>query len=457
MQKKPQTVEAVLFIDEQGSICTQMLYPEFEALLDGVVNMPHYAQKQVRMVHLSINSHLRIRSIVCFLLDFDACGRPDNSWNIPLQHLAERAGRGPDLGAGPIRLVCRSQCPVSWHQGHLWDPEMAPGKSLLVLLKEAIKRNTLGILVDNDVAEALSSAHLQVSDEGQWLRAEAADSAANAERLLAQKSNLEQRAKAAQLIKHQRLRITSLTQRYEEELAKLKLANADHHQQLLDKALTAEESLQQQIELNSTLKVQLAIQAASFQSAREELTEQLNQRERSDKAATGALHSQYESEVQARITAAVVEYKEQIAQRAKQLKQARELEAKLGAENQRLQTELNEVASQTGEQILERLAKLGVVFVVYHPGAGHLTIPLKDITHYQRNTMAYVAAKCFVAEEQYCQWLAHYQKPTCVAQLSSGERCALPVERIDSPSRFVAGESNCCARHMASSRLQTVG
>ena len=39
MQNKPQMVEAVLFFNERG-ICKEMLFPEFEAMLDGVVNMP---------------------------------------------------------------------------------------------------------------------------------------------------------------------------------------------------------------------------------------------------------------------------------------------------------------------------------------------------------------------------------------------------------------------------------
>ena len=97
-----------------------------------------------------------------------------------------------------------------------------------------------------------------------------------------------------------------------------------------------------------------------------------------------------------------------------------------------------------------------MVFVVYHPGAGHLTIPLQDVARYQDNPMAYAAAKCFVSEAQYRQWLNHYQSPTCEAQLPSGERCAIPIDRVDTASRFVIGDSNCCARHKNSSRLRTV-
>ncbi|HSX69673.1 MAG TPA: chromosome partitioning protein ParA, partial [Pseudomonas sp.] len=49
-----------------------------------------------------------------------------------------------------------------------------------------------------------------------------------------------------------------------------------------------------------------------------------------------------------------------------------------------------------------------------------------------------------------------YQQPTCEACLPSGERCAMPIDRVETPSRFVVGESNCCARHKAGARLRTV-
>ncbi|MOA39037.1 hypothetical protein D3C78_1607830 [compost metagenome] len=123
----------------------------------------------------------------------------------------------------------------------------------------------------------------------------------------------------------------------------------------------------------------------------------------------------------------------------------------------RLRLECEALEGQSGQLMLERLAQLGVVFVVYHPGAGHLTIPLADIARYQDNPLAYAAAKCFVSESQYRQWLLHYQQPTCDATLPNGERCSMPIDRIEAPSRFVAGESNCCPRHRAGGRLRTAG
>lgn len=454
MQNKPQIVEAVMFFNERGGICKEMLFPEFEALLDGVVGMPEFADQQMRVAFVMINPRLMIRAAVFFYLDFDEKGAPDKGWNIPLQHLAERAGRGPDLGAGPIRLACRSQCPVSWHQMHLWDPSLAPGKNDLVLLRDAAKRNKLGLLVEDESIQSLAPERLQMASDDKWY---ASDPSKEGATKAAEKVDHEHRLKTAQLIKQQRLRISSLSQQHEEELAKYKLANEERNNSLQAQIHDLHRALRQQEELNTTLKTQLAEQAASLQASREEMTLQLREVEQHGRSESDVLRMQFESEMQAKVASAVVEYKEQVVLRDVELAYRNEQEAQSQEEIARLKRECDALARQGGEQILERLAKLGVVFVVYHPGAGHLTIPLQDIASYQDNPMAYAAAKCFVSEVQYRHWLAHYQQPTCEASLTNGGRCAIPIDRVDSPSRFTLGDSNCCARHKASSRLRTVG
>ncbi|MNZ70617.1 hypothetical protein D3C78_889610 [compost metagenome] len=169
------------------------------------------------------------------------------------------------------------------------------------------------------------------------------------------------------------------------------------------------------------------------------------------------LRAQFEQEAQARINAALLESQERLARQEAQLASQARQEEQLRAELSQVVGERDRLAREGGEQILERLAGQGVVFVAYHPGAGHLTIPLQDMGAYQRNPQAYAAAKCFVSEVQYGQWLAHYQQSSCVAQLPSGNRCNMPIDRVDSPSRFVGGESDCCARHRSSARQRTLG
>ena len=96
-----------------------------------------------------------------------------------------------------------------------------------------------------------------------------------------------------------------------------------------------------------------------------------------------------------------------------------------------------------------------MTFMVYHPGAGHLTIPLQDMARYQQNPLAYAAAKCSVSEGLYESWVQHYLQPVCIATLTSGERCNMPLDKVEAPGRFVIGESNCCARHQSQDRLRT--
>lgn len=453
IQNKPQMVEAVMFFSEHGGICKEMLFPEFEALLDGVVNMPDYADKQMRVVYTLINPRLMIRAAVFFLIDFDDNGQADTGWNIPLRHLAERAGRGPDLGAGPIRLACRSQCPVSWHQMHMWDPNLAPGHNDLALLRDAAKRNNLGLLVDDEPAQAVATERLQMVSEDKWY---APDPAKDVADKLAARIDQEHRLKTAQLIKQQRLRITSLGQQHEEELAKFRLASEEKLKALQREIHELHQALRQQEELNSNLKAELTGQGEKSRTVREEMVRKLRALERHGRTEADILKTQFDGEMQARIAAAVAEYKEQIAIRDVELAYRSEQESQFQEEVRRLTAERDSYASEGGEQILERLAKLGLVFVVYHPGAGHLTIPLGDIARYQENPLGYAASKCFVSEEQYRQWLSHYQQAVCEALLPSGEPCGMPIDRIDTPSRFVVGESNCCTRHKTANRLRTV-
>ena len=202
--------------------------------------------------------------------------------------------------------------------------------------------------------------------------------------------------------------------------------------------------LARQEQLNVDLKVQQQNQADQFQQAREEFAQQLRSAERDGRSETELLRDQFEVEMQARIAAVVAEQQQRLAALQAELDAQREREARQQQEVERLR--------QNQLRGIERLAGLGVMFVVYHPGTGHLTIPLAEIGRYQDDPEAFVAAKCLVSPEHYRDWLAHYQQPTCSARLPSGERCAMPIDRIDTPSRFVRGESSCCARHQAKVR-----
>lgn len=360
LQNKPQMVEAVMFFTDQ-KISKQMLYPEFEAVLDGMVNMPEYIDQQVSAVYVLINPRLLVRSLVFFYIDFDEQGAADRSWNIPLRQLAERAGRGPDLGAGPIRLACRSQASVPWHRMHLWDPELSPKNNHLLMVRDAVRSNSLGLLADEAHEPFVATERLKVAAEERWESASQMDASVTA---LEREKDQEQRQKAAQIIKQQRLRISGLETQYEAQLTKLRV--------------------QQQSEL--------------------------------------------------------AQHQQNYAQLKQQLIQQKTL-------NAQLQQQLQEQAGHSSEQVLERLSRTGVVFVACHPGVGHITIPLQDVTFYLQQTMQYVAKKCAVTEDQYLDWLAHYEDPICTAKLDGDTLCGLPLGRESVPGSFMAGESDRCSKH----------
>lgn len=450
MQIKPQTVEAVLFFND-GGICKEMLYPEFEAILDGIVNLPEYADQQMRAVYVLVNARLQIRAAVFFYIDFNDDGSADSGWNIPLRSLAERSGRGPDLGGGTIRLACRSQCPVSWQQMHLWDPELTSGNNHFAMLRDRITRNQLGLLVEEEVPQAVPTDRLQVVAEETWYApTQVAAAAAHKEKL-----QQEQRLKAAQLIKQQRARIASLEQLREADVAKLRALATDQQERLQQENQTLQERLRQQEELVADLQAQLIGQTDSFRKHREELSQQLRMLERNGRSEAEAARAAFASETQTQVEAAVAEFKEQIAIRDVELAYRNELDTQLQEEIEQLKQARDKLLENSAERVLEQLSGQGVKFVAYHPGAGHLTIALQDVGTYQKNPLAYVATKCAVSEEQYRQWLQHYQEPSCVAKLSSGERCAMPLDKMDSPARFVVGATNCCARHQTRGRLRT--
>jgi len=94
---------------------------QFEALCEGDDALGGMSGK-VFMAYVVANRHQYIQALVFFTLPLDEDGYCLDGWRLPLQRLANTAGRGPNLGGGRIRLACHSQCSISWHQDSLWEP-----------------------------------------------------------------------------------------------------------------------------------------------------------------------------------------------------------------------------------------------------------------------------------------------------------------------------------------------
>lgn len=435
--------EAVLFI-QQNRITREMLYSEFEAVLDGFVPMPDLAGENAQAVFLRINKKLCITAAVFFTISFDSQGNADKRWNIPLQQLSENSSKGPDLGSGSIRLACHSQCCIAWHQQNLWDPDMKPGNNHFVMLKKSIKANRLSLVhVEEEEAAppVVTEAPTAIS----------AQQSLELEKQLTQnirrKFEKEFRNHMAQLLKEQRLRILTLNSKRKQERQQLQLTHQQRLAEYKQHNSELEQELNQQMERNQELKEKIEGQAKKIEGVREYFEHKLKAVEQDEGDQLQSIRHHYEAELEAKIEAAVLELTEKVQMRDVELMYRNEQEKSFSQEIHRLRQENQLLLNNSSEQLLEKLEKAGLNFVAYHPGAGHLTIPLDDMSRYLDNAKAYAAEKCGVSLEHYREWLDHYKSPSCQALNERGEICGGLIERVPIPSQFHNGESDRCEAH----------
>ena len=152
MSQQDAFAEAVFFF-EGAEIAAEMHYAEFEALLNHAATLETFAASVVRGAYAVVGTGLAVRGLVCFQLRVDEDGRADSEFSVPLRHLVRTAGLGPDVGCGPVRLACRSQCSVSWHAMNLWEPGDDPEIHPLKVVQKAVWRNRLGLQLTLDASE----------------------------------------------------------------------------------------------------------------------------------------------------------------------------------------------------------------------------------------------------------------------------------------------------------------
>ncbi len=150
--------EAVmLFEPDSFSVAREMRFSDFEELTEGTSTLDAFAASIARGAYVLVGTGLSVQGVVFFQFKVDEDGRIDASFNVPLRYLVDNAGLGPDLGTGPIRLACRSQCPVPWHSINLWEPEGEGDEHTAQKLQKIIWRNRLGLkpqsLITNRVTE----------------------------------------------------------------------------------------------------------------------------------------------------------------------------------------------------------------------------------------------------------------------------------------------------------------
>ena len=420
---------AVFFVNK-NKVTQHMLFSEFEALLNGMGAMPGYSDEEAKAVYTVINRSGKIRALVFFTLYFDEQGLADPSWNIPIERLAEISGSGPDLGGGPIKLACRGQCSINWHLDDLWDPDMTPGSNDFLLIKKTVDENRLRFKFDapEENIPTLSS----VSDQTDEVDLDFA-------------SDTEKRAKLARLLKEQRLRIKTL-----ESNRKQVVDSSDREQRIIIHAYKNEiQELEQKIEQlkvsNERLQEKLASRNEQFVSLQDKVSDQsklVAALEKKLQSATGGDRDRLEKQ---KMEAQIVLLQEQLERRDMDLGYRNEREEQLRDELEELKELM--VSSHRSDPLLVKLKALEIVYVAYHPGAGHITMSSADILDYVDSPMAFVAKKCSVTEDHYRTWLAHYEHAVCHHLSANGKECQQPVEKVGVPSDFVPEVNNFCKLH----------
>jgi hypothetical protein len=425
-----QDLTAVL-IFEDNKVSREMLYSEFEAILDGFAPMPELSSKNVEAVFVQLTGQLLVKSAVFFYISFDEEGFADKRWNIPLQQLAENSSKGPDLGAGAIRLACRSQCCIEWHQQKLWDPEMDAAGIHFGGIKASIKANRMGFIEDEVPPQPEDSVSPSVSVQN----------SGHSQAL----SQLQKRCDEIQ--RENKLRLSSQSEKHEAHSQSLKNKFQAH----IHKARCTLEEMQTQLQVeltkNHELKEIIDGQATKIEGLREYFEHKLAKAQNTGEGELNDLRKGYETDLEVQVSAATAELKEQLKIKEVELMYRETQQENLLEEIKKAQIEKNELLANSGNQLLEKLSENDINFVSYQPGAGHMAISVDEIPEFLADRHQFVADKCGVSKRLYLEWLESYGNPVCHSFVEGAVHCGKPVPRVENPSDWLIGETDRCELH----------
>ena len=212
--------EAVLLFDaDLSGIDSEYTSKDFEALIAGGATLSQFAASVVKAAFAVVGSALSVRAMVFFTFRVDEDGLADPNFNLPLRYLADNAGPGPDLGAGPIRLACRGQCPVPWHSVNMWEPVNDPDSGSIDLVQKVIWRNRLGLRPSGALDSVLEADSLELLENGLAHGNGQASSQKVLEARLTETFGEEGKVNLENLIRQHNDRLSAVSSKYREELA----------------------------------------------------------------------------------------------------------------------------------------------------------------------------------------------------------------------------------------------
>lgn len=413
-----------MFFSNKG-IVKELLYSEFEALLEGFTPEKEWAGKDAHAVYLELSPDLHIKAAVFFLIGFDGDGWVEASWNMPLVNLARTAKPHEQLTSG-LRVATSSNCSEAKYQEMLWDPYKSDGAKVFTWINNAIAINKLGFSRQAPKAEP-DSTDLPTANSPMSMSAA-------------------MEAQFSQLLQNQMSGATGVAQ----VMAQLDQVKAEYEQKLealqgdlANKVRQFDSAKAQLEELQSTLKVS----ERKLAEVRECYELRLENSKGAKADYINALREHYETEANEQIASAQSEYKELLNWREVELIYRAERESTLYEEIAKLKRINMALEQANNPDLLQVMSDKGINFVTYQVGLGHISIPVSEMNVYLENPIGFMAAYCNVTQALYLDWLAHFHAPVCRIQNASGNYCGASVERIGSPEHFMAGVSDCCKAH----------
>lgn len=464
--------EAILFFGNSG-ISREMLYTEFESILDALIPMSDLASSTQYAAYVVINGSLNISSIVFFTLSFDEQGFADSKWNVPLRSLATKGADGPDMGSGKVRIYMQS-IDSGNYKAFLWDPSERGGTNDLIHLRNSIRANRLCLSKDNDESEWMGDASMVMQQVQPTAKAKPQPAAAvqlaptasppqvAPSTLMADSSD--EFSQAIKIIESQRIRITALEnalQKSQENLPAL--------QEAFDSAQNEITSLKQQVAdfeaKTAELQADLGESSSSAKNLKkqvDELSKKLEKTEKQAKDKIDELKSKSEQSSKSSLEKLEKDLTRKLEDREKALQ--KDFEAKLAAEqeeqkrkDQQLESFKKELTELRGdkfrlmkggaEDFFKKVADADISFMAFKPGAGHITIPLEEIGTYMNAPNEFAAKKLNISLEAYETWLEHYNNPVCTAPLPGDKICGDKVIRTEAPAKFQLKFSDRCKKH----------
>lgn len=388
------TIREVIFFLENQEVSAVFWLADFEQMIRQRLPLQTNTSGRVRAVYAQLNDEQKACALVLFELPLKG-GLADVGWHMPLRRLADQAGNGPDLGGGRIRLACRGQCPISWHEEALWEPQTSDFFAIRKALSEKRPSSTATAAAGAAAGFDFQSPGARISGDIGWAlaRKHADPEVEELKRILRQEMDAYRRQ--LQHLQQDISHYKALSARLERQLQESTLA------ELEAACARAERDLESMREQNTRLhKVQETLnhENQSLKLQLETLTQTLQLRPRPEDVT--------------------------------QLQQA----------NSSLKEALTDAEAHRAEHLIRVLKEQDAMLVAFHPGAGHLTIKAAQIPAYAAGPLAYAAEKCGVSETVYRQWLAHYDDPRC-------QRCATRIPQVAHPKDFSQDLHAFCKLH----------